>query len=123
MLAYLAMHNGEYVTAAQVVGHFRSNGDLVSRTTIYRQLEKLVREGIAQKYSFDGISGTCFQYNGKSQSKQDTCHLKCEGCGEIMNLECEEVEHISQHILDAHAFLVNDGKTVFYGKCSACLRT
>ena len=121
VLAYLAAQNGAYVTAAQVVEHFHNGGDIVSRTTIYRQLEKLVNEGKARKYTFDGISGTCFQYINKLQSGQDFCHLKCEGCGGLFSLECDEVDHISRHILDAHAFQVNDTKTVFYGKCRTCL--
>lgn len=122
MLAYLAGQNGEYVTVAQLVDYFQRNGETVGRTTIYRQLEKLVQEGRAQKYTFDGTSGARFRYAQGPQDERDLCRLKCEGCGEIIDLKCEEIDHFSQHIYEAHAFQVNDSKTVLYGKCKTCLR-
>lgn len=120
VLAYLAEQDGAYVTAAQIVDHFQTVGD-ISRTTVYRQLEKLVHEGKARKYTFDGISGACFQYAARPQNDQDSYHLKCEGCGGIFILNCGEVDHVSRHIFEAHAFRVNGSKTTFYGKCKLCL--
>ena len=122
VFAYLAYKKGEYVTAIQIEEHFQSCGNAVSRTTIYRQLERLVQEGKACKYTFDGASGACFRYVNQPEYELEFYHLKCEVCGEIFNLQCDEVGQISRHISKNHAFQVNDSKTVFYGKCKMCLK-
>ncbi len=121
VLNYLMKQKEEYVTAVQIVKYFESIGCDISRTTVYRRLERLVKEGKVQKYSFDGIRAACFQYIRRKQGNTDCYHLKCESCGEIFTLECTEVNHISRHIFENHAFRVNNSKIVFYGKCEVCL--
>ena len=120
ILAFMAGHKGQYLSAAQVVAHFLNGEDIISRPTIYRQLEKLVHENKIQKYTFNGTVGACFRYVDEPAGEQEMCHLKCESCNRIISLKCNEIDHISRHMLEAHAFQVNDYKTVFYGKCKMC---
>jgi Fur family ferric uptake transcriptional regulator len=121
VLACLAARKNIFVTAAQIAGHLQKQQVAISRPTIYRQLEKLVRAGRVRKYLFDGASVSSFQYVDGDEYKQDGYHLKCEVCQEMFKLNCDEAGHFSRHILEAHAFKVNDGKTIFYGKCLTCL--
>jgi Fur family ferric uptake transcriptional regulator len=120
VLAYLAARGDEYVTVARMAEHFRSGGNAASRATIYRQLEKLARSGQVRKYAFEGTQGACFRYVEQSEREPDFCHLKCEVCGGILNLKCDEVSQVSRHISETHAFQVNGSKIVFYGRCQAC---
>jgi len=122
VLDFLESQGGAYVTAAQVVAHFQHGNALISRTTVYRQLERLVQEGKARKHTFDGILGTCYQYVQLLPQEQEAYHLKCEECGVIYDLKCHEVHLVSQHIFQSHAFRVDDSKTVFYGTCQNCLQ-
>jgi Fur family ferric uptake transcriptional regulator len=122
VLARLAAYGHEYVTVAQIDAYFQNGGETVSRATIYRQLEKLVRKGKARKYTFDGTQGACFRYVEQPESGRDFYRLKCEACGGIFNLSCREADHVSGHMLETHAFQMNDSKLVFYGKCNACLQ-
>jgi Fur family ferric uptake transcriptional regulator len=121
ILAYLAAEKELFVTAAQIAAHLQQAQGAISRPTIYRQLERLVAEGKIRKFSFSGISGSCFQYIDPNEGDQDCCHLKCEVCNGIFDLECDEVDHVARHIFEDHAFQVNGRKTVFYGRCKACL--
>ena len=122
IISYLASVKDTFVTAAQIAEHLQKEQDAVSRPTVYRQLEKLVGEGKVRKYLFSDSSVSCFRYVDPGEYWQDFPHLKCEACGEIFNLECDEISYISRHISEAHAFQVNDSKTVFYGKCKLCLQ-
>ena len=122
ILAYLAMKKDMFVTAAQIAEHLWEEQTAVSRPTVYRQLEKLVSEGKVRKFLFSGTSGSCFQYIDPDEYERDCYHLKCEICNEIFDMKCGEVDGVSQHILESHAFQVNGNKTVFYGKCKTCLR-
>lgn len=119
ILDYLKSVKDEFVTATQIGTYLQKEQIVISRPTIYRQLERLVKEGAIRKVVLDGTSGSCFQY--KDQAHQQDCyHLKCEICNGIFDLKCDEVHHVSQHIFENHAFQVNDSKTIFYGKCKVC---
>ena len=119
VLGYL-MSVRDFITVPQIEDHLKSKRIAISRPTIYRQLEKLVSDGRVSKYSLGGTPVTSFRYNYPTGNGQDACHLKCELCDTIFELECDEVEHISRHISENHAFQVNDSKIVFYGKCESC---
>lgn len=120
ILSYLMAEKDRYVTVAQIVNHLNQKKVTISRPTIYRQLEKLVREEKVRRIQLEGSSGACFQYVDLS-GKQRQCHLKCEVCHGLFDLKCEEVDHVAQHIFEDHEFQVNNSKTIFYGKCKTCL--
>ena len=122
VLACLESAKDAFMTAAQISEHLQKEQIAVSRPTIYRQLEKLVNEGRARKYVFGDTSVASFQYIAPGDKGQRFYHMKCESCDGVFNLKCDEVGHVSRHILEDHEFLVNDKKTVFYGKCKKCLQ-
>ena len=47
-------------------------------------------------------------------------YLKCEKCGSLIHMECEELEGIIEHINSHHGFRLNPLKTVIYGICEGC---
>jgi Fur family ferric uptake transcriptional regulator len=120
ILQYIISLAGTHATASQIAEHFASTAQPIGRTTVYRQLDKMVASGQVRRYTTDGISGACYQYAGN----QDGCHahiqLKCEGCGELQHLECDQLGEIQEHFSSSHSFTVDPLKTVFYGKCGEC---
>ena len=121
VLDYIVSLGNTHVTAAQIVRHFENENVSVGRTTVYRNIDRLVQDGKLRKYSVDGIAGTCYQYIVDSEEQQKQLLLKCEDCGELIHLDCDELDEIHQHIYQDHTFKVNTAKTVFYGKCEACV--
>ncbi len=125
LISYLKAANGRHLTASEIYENFRSQGITIGVATIYRQLEKLVSEGTVRKFIIDSSSPACFEYAGDSQfeCKSGSCfHLKCEKCGKLIHLECEELSTISTHLLSEHNFTLNSMKTVFYGCCEECMK-
>jgi len=120
LLAYLASMKDAFVTAAQIADHLQREKVAISKPTIYRRLEKLVSEGKVEKYAFGDVAAACFKYRDPNAGEQDAYHLKCENCGGVYDLTCDEVNHVSRHIYESHSFQVNDKKIVFYGKCAWC---
>ena len=120
VLAYVISLGNTHVTAAQIVRHFQNAGISVGRTTIYRHLEKLVRDKKLRKYNVDGITGACYQYTDIDPKQQKHLLLKCEDCGGLVLLNCGVLDEIHRHIYKDHTFKVNVEKTVFYGKCQSC---
>ena len=122
LLAYLESRPGTHVTVGDVCAFFRDRGTPIGQSTLYRQLERLVDEGLVNKYVIDGSSPACFEYMGAdSHADAEVCfHCKCEKCGRLIHLHCEELEEIRDHILDAHSFRLDARRTVLYGLCDRC---
>ncbi|MBQ5998615.1 MAG: transcriptional repressor [Treponema sp.] len=122
LLSYLRETKGVHFTAEDVRRHFAEKDISLGVATIYRQLEKLVSEGQVQKYFIDEHSASCFEYTGEN-SKNGTeahFHLKCEKCGELFHVECDELSEITDHLETEHGFHLNPFRTVLYGICDKC---
>ena len=122
LLSYLSTVPGVHITAGDVCEYFRQIGVSIGQATVYRQLESLVDEGVVSKYTIDGSSSACFEYVGAdSHEDSDVCfHCKCEKCGKLIHMQCDEMEEISAHLMKEHGFQINPMRTVFYGLCEEC---
>jgi Fur family ferric uptake transcriptional regulator len=82
----------------------------------------MVKQGIVAKYTIEGTSSACFEYVGESDDCEplNCYHCKCEKCGRLIHVQCEEVAHLGQHMLEEHGFEVDTLRTVFYGICGEC---
>ena len=47
-------------------------------------------------------------------------HCKCEKCGKLIHLHCDEVESLKKHMMEHHSFEMDSLRTVFYGICNEC---
>ena len=121
LFSYLKEMQGKHFTAEDVRAHFEAKNISIGIATIYRQLEKLVTDGKIQKYFIDDHSAACFEYSGEDcNTNEKHFHLKCELCGRLIHLECDELEELGGHLKTEHGFVINPLRTVFYGVCTDC---
>ena len=123
LLTYLRTVPGVHITASDVCEYFKNQGVAISQSTIYRHLESLVDEGVLSKYIIDANTPACFEYIGPdSHGNGEVCfHCKCEKCGKLIHLHCDEMEEIQGHLYKEHRFRLNPMRTVFYGLCEDCI--
>lgn len=122
LITYLETMRGSHITAADVCDYFRDIGTPMGQSTVYRQLESLVDEGVMNKYIIDMNSPACFEYIGdEHHGHGEVCfHCKCEKCGKLIHLHCDELKEIQEHLYDEHRFTLDPNRTVFYGLCEEC---
>ncbi len=122
LLKYLETVPGTHITAGDVCEYFKTQGSNIGQSTVYRQLESLVDEGLVNKYIIDGNSPACFEYVDKdAHCGPEICfHCKCEKCGVLIHLHCDELKAIQNHLSDEHGFILDPKRTVFYGLCGEC---
>lgn len=122
LLSYLKTIRGQHFTVADLHAHFLEIGKPMGTTTVYRQLERLVDDGVVSKYVIDPNTSACFEYTGEKQEREEQLcvHCKCERCGRLIHLHCEEMQMIELHLRAHHHFLWNPLRTVFYGICEDC---
>ena len=79
ILSYLQTVEGTHVTVADVCCFFKEQGITIGTTTVYRNLEKMVEQGMVAKYNVDGTSSACFEYLGAEEHchKTSCFHCKC----------------------------------------------
>ena len=124
LTGYLETIPGQHITVSEICAHFKEQGNPIGTTTVYRHLERMVDEGLVKKYIIDANSPACFEYVSKREEAMiDTCfHCKCERCGRLIHLHCEDLIGLQEHLAAAHHFHVNPMRTVFYGLCDECAR-
>ena len=89
---------------------------------LVEDIQDLVEQGLVAKYVVDGTSSACFEYLGHDEHchKHICFHCKCEKCGKVIHLECGEMTHLGEHMLEDHGFQWDFTRTVFYGICEEC---
>lgn len=122
LLDYLKEVPKQHITVNDVCDYFKMHNKNIGTTTVYRQLEKMVDEGIVNKYIIDINSPACFEYiNREENCHESSCfHCKCEKCGKLIHLHCDDLVEVQNHILDHHGFKIDPLRTVFYGVCEDC---
>ena len=90
---YLCSMEGKHVTVSDICKYFKSQGISIGTTTVYRQLDRMVEQGLVAKYVVDGTSSACFEYLGHDEHchKHICFHCKCEKCGKVIHLECKRL--------------------------------
>lgn len=120
ILNCLKAHRSEHVTAESILTCLKQEGASVGQTTVYRNLDRLIREGAVAKYAGSEGQGACFQYLGCEEDCAAHYHLVCAGCGQMLHLQCEYLDEMTAHVLKHHQFSIDRYKTVIYGLCNQC---
>ena len=96
ILKYFQTVSTGHVTASDVYEYFRGVGYTIGMTTVYRQLDNLVNMGYLNKYTIETGSPACYEYMEQApQRDSKPCfHCKCEVCGRLIHLQCEELAGI-----------------------------
>lgn len=120
ILSCLEARRDEPISAADLAAELRACGQPVGLATVYRQMEKL--EAAGRVHRVNTGEGAYFQYCTHPQGKerQDCLLLKCESCGRIAHLDCEQLRPLYRHLLREHHFKVDCRRTLFTGLCEAC---
>lgn len=120
ILNCLKDNKDRHITAEEIHEYLLRSGESVGMTTIYRNLDKLLKEGQLRRYELAQGQSACFQYVDGDGDCREHFHLKCEGCGRLIHLDCDDLSKLSEHIEKEHAFYLNSSKTVLYGLCADC---
>lgn len=116
VINYLMQNMDKHITAEEIVNKLKEK---VGRTTVYRQLDSLVKENKVRKYVIEEGKSSCYQYIDDNHC-HDHYHLKCDECGNVFHIDCEIIKQIENHLSNGHKFELNPFKTVLYGQCEQC---
>ena len=119
---YFSAFPGTHFTVQDICTAFSEMGQPIGTATVYRTLERMVEEGRMRKYFIEAGSPACFEFiPEQGDCVSEICfHLKCEKCGRLIHMQCEELAGLKGHLLQEHHFQLNPLRTVLYGICEDC---
>lgn len=107
-----------HYTADQVCDAIKSSG--VSRSTVYRTIERLVEDGVILKYNFGKGKSACYQYCSENHDDA-TYHFVCTKCKCVQHLHCDILDELQTHLNCDHSLKIDRSLTVLYGTCRGCI--
>lgn len=120
ILEFLKENGDRAVSVAQIQAHLDETGVAVNKTTIYRYLDKLEREGTAARFVEENGKKASYQLTNRERRCSEHLHLKCVRCGCIQHLDCGFMDEIEEHIMKEHGFQIQCRNSVIYGICAGC---
>ncbi|TCL57147.1 Fur family peroxide stress response transcriptional regulator [Kineothrix alysoides] len=107
----------DHPTADMVYMNVRQQYPNISLGTVYRNLTLLTERGEIQKISVgDGVD----HFDADTSPHN---HFICMGCGSVIDLEMESIEHISESARQNFNGRIDGHVTYFYGLCGDCCKS
>jgi len=101
-------------TADELYTQVRRRLPRVSLATVYRNLEWLSEQGLAQKIE---VGGRQKRFDGDISEHY---HVRCQKCGRVADVEMEMLDNLEGRISQSCGFNVTGHRLEFTGLCAAC---
>lgn len=106
-----------HLTADEVYEFIKKEHPTIGRGTVYRNLKILVEDGAIRKVEVpDGSDRFDF-------TLKDHYHVKCVKCGDIFDVDMEQLPDLKAKIRDTHGMEFLGYDIFFKGICPACRTT
>ncbi|MCC5830515.1 MAG: transcriptional repressor [Phycisphaeraceae bacterium] len=109
------LDRNDHPTADQVFESVRNHLPGISRTSVYRVLDMLVKTGTLSRVSHPGAAT---RYDAGIHQHH---HLICSRCGQIVDLDDPTLDQLSLPDVGKRDFKISGYSVQFYGLCGQCL--
>lgn len=92
----------------------------VNKTTIYRYLDKLVKNEQIKKYLDEDGKQSGYVLVLSEHCMSSHLHMKCVKCNKLIHLNCDFNKQVLDYINSEYGFEVDCKQTVIYGLCEDC---
>ena len=103
-----------HATADEVYEAIVKEHPTVSKATVYRNLNLLSEMGEIRKME---IPGGPDRFDHRCH---DHCHVRCEKCGRVFDVDMDYVTGLEKGIRDTHGFAFTGYDILFRGICPEC---
>lgn len=118
LIQYFLDNHKRHITFKDLQKLLKAKLPEVDRTTLYRNIEKLIEIGLIQELVFPKI-GKVYQY---VFDKRVHHYYTCKSCGKANKGNKELFDKIETALKDIHGFSKAGLSVVFYGLCTKCAK-
>ena len=108
--------SNEHRDAEEIYIILRKRGLKISRATVYRTIDVLVKNNLIDKLEF-GDGRARFEYNDKHLHHD---HLVCTSCGKIIEFHNDEIEELQIKVAKQNKFKLINHSHHLFGICKEC---
>jgi Fur family ferric uptake transcriptional regulator len=108
-------HELAHLTSLQVYEEIRGRLPALNQSTVYRALERLVKQG---KVSVSDMGSGSAVY--ELLQSEPHHHLVCQSCGQVQTIDNELVGQFFSQVSDNFHFKLSTNHLVLFGKCANC---
>ena len=106
-------NSGRQFTIAELVETAGEDAPAVS--TAYRLVGKLCDEGLVRRLTREDTRQAVYQISGHTCCAEHL-HIKCVDCGLLIHLDRKAQQALS----DSTGFVIDDERSMLYGRCAKC---
>ena len=118
LLEFFASHVGEAFSVDGILAALPAEAQ-VSRSAVYRNVDRMVHEGVLRKtLSADG-SKALYQA-ADCGADCERIHLQCEKCGRVFHMEDKQEEARLRDALGRSGFKLDEHASLLSGTCRDC---
>ena len=110
------LEHDDHPTADQILEAVKDRVPGISRTTVYRSLDKLADMGLIRRLHHAGASS---RFDGRTHRHH---HLICKVCSKVIDLEDQKLDRTRVSHVSNKGFDVEDFSIHLIGTCSECRR-
>ena len=103
-----------HATADEIYEEIRRDHPNISRATVYRNLNVLSEMGEIRRMETPGGAD---RFDHRCH---DHCHVRCQKCGRVFDVDVDFITGLEQRIRDAHGFEFTGYDILFRGICPDC---
>lgn len=103
-----------HATAEEIYEAIAREHPHISRATVYRNLKRLAETG---EIRIMEIPGGADRFDHRLH---DHCHVKCERCGRVFDVDMDYVTGLEERIRDKRGFAFTGYDILFRGLCPDC---
>lgn len=103
------------ISAKSIHSMLERIGVKVNVTTVYREIEFLLKENIIEKVP---LKDTELHYEMKGRPHHH--HLMCTECGTIEDIELESEQSLLEEAHNTSNFMIKRHSIAFFGQCPKC---
>lgn len=117
---FFKTQDGKRFCAKDITDYFDSMGYSMNQSTVYRNLERMSREGVLFKTKQASDDFSYYQYIGEHRDCHEHLHMQCKKCGKVVHLENPGMDDFYKRLRDDHGFELKPMESVLVGVCSDC---
>ena len=103
-----------HATADEIYEGIKKDHPNISRATVYRNLNVLSEMGEIRRMETPGGAD---RFDHRCH---DHCHVRCQKCGRVFDVDVDFITGLEQRIRDAHGFEFTGYDILFRGICPDC---